>query len=63
MIDVGGIRSQISLALVDDVGVGDYVIVHVGHAIGRLDVEEAEKTLALFSQIAGTIGVDANALH
>ncbi|MDX1404115.1 MAG: HypC/HybG/HupF family hydrogenase formation chaperone [Woeseiaceae bacterium] len=63
LVEVGGVRSQVSLALVDDVGVGDYVIVHVGHAIGRLDVEEAEKTLALFRQIAETIGLDANALH
>jgi hydrogenase expression/formation protein HypC len=31
---------------------GDYVIVHVGHAIGLLDVEEAEATLALFAELA-----------
>jgi hydrogenase expression/formation protein HypC len=37
MIDVGGVGKEISLALVDDVAVGDYVIVHVGYALSRLD--------------------------
>ena len=50
LADVGGIRKEISLALVDDVKVGDYVIAHVGYAINRLDPEEAEKTLALFAE-------------
>ena len=50
--EVGGIRSRISIALIDGVAVGDYVIVHAGFAITRLDVEEAEKTLALFDEIA-----------
>jgi len=51
LADVGGIRKEISLALVDDVKVGDYVIAHVGYAINRLDPEEAEKTLALFAEL------------
>jgi hydrogenase expression/formation protein HypC len=34
------------------VDVGDYVIVHVGHAIGRIDPEEAARTLALFDEMA-----------
>jgi len=34
------------------VQVGDYVIVHVGHAIGTIDPEEAERTLALFAEMA-----------
>jgi hydrogenase expression/formation protein HypC len=50
--EVGGIRSRISIALIDDVAVGDYLIVHAGFAITRLDVEEAEKSLALFAEIA-----------
>jgi len=49
--DVGGVRRTISLSLVDDVAVGDYVIVHVGYALSRLDPEEAEKTLALFAEM------------
>lgn len=50
--DIGGIRSRVSTALIDDVAVGDYVIVHAGFAIARLDVAEAEITLALFAEIS-----------
>jgi hydrogenase expression/formation protein HypC len=50
--EVGGIRSRVSIALIDEVSVGDYLIVHAGFAITRLDVEEAEKSLALFAEIA-----------
>ncbi|HEX5802210.1 MAG TPA: HypC/HybG/HupF family hydrogenase formation chaperone [Azospira sp.] len=50
-IDVSGMKKDISLALLDDVVVGDYVIVHVGYALTRLDPEEAEKTLALFAEM------------
>ena len=49
-VDLGGIRKQISLALVDGVVPGDYVILHVGYALSRLDPEEAERTLALFAE-------------
>jgi len=62
-VEVGGVRSKVSLAFVDGVEVGDYVIVHVGHAITRLDVEEAEKSLALFRELAEKIGADPNALY
>ena len=51
VIDMAGVGKEISLALVDDVVVGDYVIVHVGYALTRLDPEEAEKTLALFAEL------------
>lgn len=51
VVDVGGVRKEISLALMDGVAVGDYVIVHVGYALNRLDPEEAEKTLRLFAEI------------
>ncbi len=61
--EVGGVHSRISLALLDGVAVGDFVIVHAGFAIARLDVTEAEKTLALFDEIALRIGVPVNALH
>ena len=52
VVNLGGIRKQISIALVPGVVVGDYVIVHVGHAIGCIDPEEAEHTLALFGEMA-----------
>jgi len=52
LIDLGGVRKEISLALVEGVVVGDFVIVHVGYALQKLDPEEAEKTLALFAGLA-----------
>ena len=54
IVDRGGVRKDVSLALVDDVAVGDYVIIHVGFALTKLDPEEAAKTLALFAQM-GTV--------
>ncbi|TVT76639.1 MAG: HypC/HybG/HupF family hydrogenase formation chaperone [Denitromonas halophila] len=57
-VDLGGVRKEISLALVDGAEVGDYVIVHVGYALSRLDPEEAAKTLALFEES----GLDLNAI-
>lgn len=56
VVDVGGVRKAISLALVDGIGVGDYVILHVGYAIQKLDPEEAEKTLALFAELGENLG-------
>lgn len=50
IVDLGGVRKNISLALVEDVQAGDYVIVHVGYALTRLDPEEAEKTLTLMAE-------------
>lgn len=47
-VALSGIRREISLALVDDVLPGDYVIVHAGYALSKLDPAEAEKTLAIF---------------
>jgi hydrogenase expression/formation protein HypC len=51
IVNLGGVRKEISLALVDDAVIGDYVIVHVGYALQKLDREEAERTLQLFAEI------------
>ena len=51
IVNLGGVRKEISLALVDDATVGEYVIVHVGYALQKLDQEEAERTLALFAEL------------
>jgi hydrogenase expression/formation protein HypC len=50
LIDAGGVRKRVSLALVPEAVLGDYVIVHAGFAISLLDTEEAERTLSLFAQ-------------
>ena len=52
IVNLGGVRKEISLALVEDVVLGDYVIVHVGYAIQKLDQTEAEHTLALFAEMS-----------
>ena len=51
LVDLGGVKKPVSLALVPEAVVGDYVIVHVGFAIGLIDPEEAERTLALFAEM------------
>lgn len=51
-IDVDGVQRQASLLLLEDVAVGDYVIVHAGFAIQRLDAAAAEESLALLRQAA-----------
>ena len=48
LVDMGGVSKEISLALLDDCAVGEWVIVHVGYALRRLDAVEAERTLQLF---------------
>ena len=47
---LGGITKEISLALIEEVAVGDYVLVHVGYALARIDPEEAERTLAQLAE-------------
>jgi len=51
LVDFSGVRKSVSLALVDGVVVEDYVLVHVGYALQRIDPEEAERTLQLFAEI------------
>jgi len=54
LIDIDGVRKEVSLALVDGVSVGDYVVVHVGYALGRLDPGEAARTLDLLRGVSAT---------
>jgi hydrogenase expression/formation protein HypC len=61
--EVGGVLSRVSVALIGGVRVGDYLIVHAGFAITRLNVEEAEKTLALFAEISAHLARAQHALH
>ncbi|HQT96605.1 MAG: hydrogenase assembly protein HypC [Deltaproteobacteria bacterium 37-65-8] len=52
IVELGGVRREISAMLIDDVSVGEWVIIHAGFAIEKLSEEEAERTLALFREIA-----------
>ena len=51
LVDVGGVQREISISLIDNVKENEYVIVHVGYAISKLDEEEAKKTLKLFEEM------------
>lgn len=51
-VTLDGVSKIISTALVDDVRVGDYLVLHVGYALAKIDPEEAEKTLALIREAA-----------
>ena len=52
IVNLSGIRREISLALVENVEPGDYVIVHVGYALEKIDPAEAARTLALFAELS-----------
>ncbi|MFN0084640.1 MAG: HypC/HybG/HupF family hydrogenase formation chaperone [Blastocatellia bacterium] len=50
-VEVGGVRRNINCALLDEVGIGDYVLIHVGFAMSKVDEREAQKTLALMREL------------
>ena len=50
-VDFGGVRKEVCLAYIPDVQVDEYVIVHVGFAIQRLDEQSAQETLAAFERL------------
>ncbi len=62
-VDIGGVRRNISVALLDDVRVGDWVLVHVGFAIQKVDEEEAMQTLTLLRQLGQDIEDEFAALQ
>ncbi len=57
IVDVGGVRRQINIACIVDEEhpaascVGEWVLVHVGFALSRIDEEEAKRTMALFNEM------------
>ena len=54
-IDVDGVRRSASLMLLEDAAVGDYVIVHAGFAIKKLDEEAAMETIRLLKEAAAFV--------
>lgn len=50
-VDISGVTRQVSLILLPDAKIGDYVLVHAGFAIQAIDEDEAQKTLALFKEL------------
>jgi hydrogenase expression/formation protein HypC len=49
--EIDGVRREASLMMVDGIGVGDFVLIHAGFAIERLDEEDAQETLRLFREL------------
>jgi hydrogenase expression/formation protein HypC len=48
-VSLDGVTRVVSTALIDDPRVGDYVVLHVGYALAKIDPEEAERTLEMFA--------------
>ncbi len=57
--EIDGVQREASLMMVDRIEVGDFVLIHAGFAIEKLDAEQAEETLRLFREVlAGGGGVE-----
>lgn len=57
IINLGGVTKEISISLLEDISIGDYVIIHVGYALTKLDESEAKKTLNLFAEMLGDVRI------
>jgi hydrogenase expression/formation protein HypC len=51
VLDYGGVKRKANISMLNDVKVGDYVLVHVGYAISKMDEEEALETLKLWDEM------------
>lgn len=49
-VALGEVKKDVSLALVEDVQIDDFVLIHVGYALNKVSQEEAERTLQLFAE-------------
>ncbi|MBD3422514.1 MAG: HypC/HybG/HupF family hydrogenase formation chaperone [Chitinivibrionales bacterium] len=58
-VDLEGVEQEISVELLEELNVGDYVIVHVGYALEKLDPHEAQETLKLFDDMRASQEQDA----
>jgi hydrogenase expression/formation protein HypC len=56
LAELRGVRREVGLLLCPDAKVGDYLLVHAGYAIGAVDEDEAERTIALFDEVFGLEG-------
>jgi hydrogenase expression/formation protein HypC len=52
-VSLDGVVKIVSTALVEDLRVGDYVVLHVGYALAKIDPDEAERTLELLASAGG----------
>ena len=52
VVSIDGVSKEISVALIEDLAVGDSVIIHVGYALTKIDPEEARRTLELLRELS-----------
>jgi hydrogenase expression/formation protein HypC len=52
LVDVGGVKREVNITCIVNTCVGDWVLVHVGFAMNRIDEDEAQETLNLLTQLA-----------
>jgi len=52
-VEIGGVTRKVSLSLLPEAQVGNYVLVHAGFAIEKIDEKEAEETMKLLNQMIG----------
>ena len=59
VVEIGGVKRKVSLALTPETKVGQSVLIHAGYAIGVLDEEEAQETLKLLEEMAACVDKEA----
>jgi len=59
VIDIEGVQKEVSLLLIEDPRIGDYVIVHAGFAIQKIDEAEANESLKILREMA-SLGYDGD---
>lgn len=52
LVSYGGVALEVNIALIEDPKIGEYVLIHAGCAIEKIDIEEAIKTLEIFKELA-----------
>ena len=57
-VDFSGVVKKVSLGILKDVNIGDYVLVHAGFAIGKLESQEAQDTLKLLNELKQAVEND-----
>lgn len=50
-VEVGGVRRGVNVGMLDDIKIGDYVLVHVGFAMSKIDEQQAEETLRILQEL------------
>ncbi|MGI8787126.1 MAG: HypC/HybG/HupF family hydrogenase formation chaperone [Pyrinomonadaceae bacterium] len=50
-VEIGGVRRGVNIGMLDDLKIGDYVLVHVGFAMSKVDEKEAHETLRLLQEL------------